>query len=131
MFKVGEVYKGWRVIGMEKNAYNQPVWSCKCECCGMERTFQTNQLKKRKLPCDCQRKVKIRNPTDRRLYHVHYEMTKDRSDVEVCDEWQDFFTFRDWALANGYEQGKRIHRLHLDEPYSPDNVEIRAPIKRV
>nr|WTB12094.1 HNH endonuclease [Streptomyces antimycoticus] len=41
--------------------------------------------------------------------------------ITVCDEWQDFAVFRDWALANGYADGKEIDRRDNDRGYSPDN----------
>ena len=42
-------------------------------------------------------------PTHKRLY-------KDKG-ITVCDEWQDFAVFRDWALAHGYVDGLTIDRI--------------------
>jgi hypothetical protein len=41
--------------------------------------------------------------------------------ITVCDEWQNFATFRAWALANGYADGKEIDRKDNDRDYSPAN----------
>ena len=41
--------------------------------------------------------------------------------VTVCDEWQKFEPFRDWALANGYKKELAIDRIDNDGNYSPDN----------
>lgn len=41
--------------------------------------------------------------------------------ITVCDEWQTFETFRDWALANGYASHLEIDRIDNDSGYRPDN----------
>lgn len=41
--------------------------------------------------------------------------------VVVCDEWQEFIPFKDWALANGYSDDLQIDRIDGDGNYTPDN----------
>lgn len=42
--------------------------------------------------------------------------------ITVCQEWEsDFWTFRNWAMSNGYKQGLTIDRIDNDKGYSPDN----------
>lgn len=41
--------------------------------------------------------------------------------IKVCDEWQEFEPFRDWALANGYADNLEIDRKRNAEGYAPDN----------
>lgn len=42
--------------------------------------------------------------------------------ITVCDEWRNSFpTFREWALANGFEPGLQLDRRDNEEGYSPDN----------
>lgn len=46
--------------------------------------------------------------------------------VTVCDEWQEYPPFREWAMANGYDPtAKRgeytIDRIDNAKGYSPDN----------
>lgn len=43
--------------------------------------------------------------------------------IRVCQEWQDFDAFREWALANGYRKDMSIDRINSDEGYCPDNCE--------
>lgn len=43
--------------------------------------------------------------------------------VEVCEGWQDFVAFRDWALANGYEDHLVLDRVDPGEGYCPENCE--------
>jgi hypothetical protein len=41
--------------------------------------------------------------------------------VRVCAVWQnDFFAFRDWSLAHGFEPGMQIDRVDTDGIYEPD-----------
>ena len=42
--------------------------------------------------------------------------------ITVCDEWKDSFeAFRDWAVANGYEEHLSIDRINNDGNYCPEN----------
>lgn len=41
--------------------------------------------------------------------------------ITVCAEWENFVTFRDWALSNGYRNNLTIERLDNDEGYCPAN----------
>lgn len=41
--------------------------------------------------------------------------------IEVCDEWEDYKTFKSWALSNGYVEGLTIERKDVEKGYFPDN----------
>ena len=42
--------------------------------------------------------------------------------ISVCDEWRESFAaFRDWALANGYQEGLSIDRIDVNGNYCPEN----------
>lgn len=41
--------------------------------------------------------------------------------IRVCDEWQEYIPFRDWALANGYSDDLSIERKDVDGNYCPEN----------
>lgn len=41
--------------------------------------------------------------------------------IRICDEWQDFEVFYEWALAHGYRQGLSIDRICNSRGYSPGN----------
>ena len=41
--------------------------------------------------------------------------------IAVCSLWNDFLSFRTWALENGYEEGKQLDRVDNERGYSPEN----------
>lgn len=41
--------------------------------------------------------------------------------IKVCESWQDFASFRIWALAHGYADGLTIDRRDNDQGYHPGN----------
>ena len=41
--------------------------------------------------------------------------------VSVCEEWNDFLNFKEWALDNGYKPGLTIERKDVDGNYEPSN----------
>ena len=41
--------------------------------------------------------------------------------VEVCNEWMEFSSFKEWAINNGYEEGLSIDRIDGDGDYEPSN----------
>ena len=42
--------------------------------------------------------------------------------ITVCDEWKNSFeAFRDWAIANGYQDDLTIDRIDVNGNYEPSN----------
>jgi hypothetical protein len=41
--------------------------------------------------------------------------------ITVCNEWEDYSTFKKWAMQNGYKEGLCIDRIDNFKGYSPDN----------
>ena len=59
-----------------------------------------------------------------RCYNPHcerYEYYGGRG-IAVCEIWRkDFTAFREWALANGYNEGLSLDRINNDGNYEPSN----------
>lgn len=41
--------------------------------------------------------------------------------IKVCSEWDDFQTFYDWAMMNGYRDDLTIDRIDVNGNYCPEN----------
>ena len=51
--------------------------------------------------------------------------------IKVCEEWQDWETFEQWANANGYDSGLSLLRVDKSEDYCPDNCMFGTASKSV
>lgn len=41
--------------------------------------------------------------------------------IKICTEWDDYASFRSWALSSGYRPGLKIDRIDNDKGYFPEN----------
>lgn len=41
--------------------------------------------------------------------------------IRMCEEWNDFSKFKEWALENGYDDNLTIERKNNNKGYNPDN----------
>lgn len=104
---------------------------CACEC-GNEIIDLLSKIKTgKKISCGC---TKERNKGTR-LYSIwsgmktrcynpnatYYSEYGGRG-IKMCDEWRnDFLSFKQWALNNGYQDDLTIDRLNNDKNYEPSN----------
>lgn len=115
-------------------------WLCKCDCGNYTSTPSTKTLRNGTCrSCGCIEKEKPNSRThgmsNTKLFAVWNSM-KQRClnqnsksyknyggrGITVCQEWQeDFQTFYDWAMANGYQEGLEIDRIYVNGNYEPDN----------
>lgn len=116
-------------------------WLCKCEC-GKE-SIKTGKLllNGHCKSCGCgEYENRVNNCTSHklsntRLYNIwcgmkqrcYYPKHKDFHNyggrgITVCEEWKnDFVSFYEWAIANGYQDDLTIDRIDVNGNYEPNN----------
>jgi len=59
----------------------------------------------------------------RRCYNPDERQARYYRGIQVCQEWQKFLGFKEWALANGYKEGLglSIERIDYYGNYEPNN----------
>ena len=116
------------------------LWKCKCDC-GNETIVYGYALKSGNTKsCGCLWKEATRAKSTThgmrhtKLYNVwcgikkrcYYEKNANYKDygargICVCDEWQKFEPFMEWALTNGYKEELSIDRIDTNGNYCPEN----------
>lgn len=122
VFLFGEVRNG--------HAY----WLCKCDCGGTCYVRGSHLICGNVSSCGCSKGNITHGESKTRLYNIWAGMrdrcTNQNSQayasygargIKICPEWDDYKSFRDWALANGYSEDLTIDRINNDDGYSPKN----------
>lgn len=126
-------------IGTEKN--RKPIWLCMCDCGNETFSNRSNLLQGKMKSCGCLKKEKTsllnksHGMRHTRPYRIWLNM-KNRCcnpngpnyanygarGITVCDEWKnDFQTFHEWAISNGYADNLSIDRIDVNGNYEPSN----------
>ena len=114
----------------------------KCGFCGTNFKANTNLIKRKSIKsCGCYQKRRTIEATKThglgytRLYNI-WSMMKDRTlnlkhrvyhnyggrGITICDEWKnDFMSFYNWAMSNGYSDELSIDRIDNNGNYEPSN----------
>ena len=139
------------VIGVSEEKYIDPktqkqyrMWDCKCEC-GNVISLRTSTLNGKNGPCQiscgCYKKEKARKAkfvhgdSKTRFHNIWEDMRRRCNDssrrsykdyggrgIKVCDEWQNnYLSFKEWALNNGYADDLSIERIDYNKGYNPEN----------
>lgn len=138
----GKRFGRWVVLMRAENTItNRSKWLCKCDC-GNIKTVKLHDLRNgRSKSCGCLRKEITRkqfsthHKTNTRLFRIWASMKtrclnpnasryKDWGGrgIGICAEWKNNFqSFYDWAISNGYSDDLSIDRIDNNGDYSPDN----------
>lgn len=118
-------------IGKKGNAI---LWRCKCECGNDCEVVTADLNRQHNVSCGCNRGLKhgkyktrlyrIYNAMKERCYNQHtvnYHLYGGRG-ITICKEWlNDFNSFYEWALNNGYKENLSIDRKDTSGNYEPSN----------
>lgn len=128
--KIGKVIKGYRVIDSRRKGNDTELF---LECLSCKNQYWKNKgFLRLEAKCPyCQGGRNYRNAegyTKERLYARYRNIIRRVRDprkydgVGICSEWEnDYLSFREWALNNGYDDSLTIDRIDNDKGYSPDN----------
>lgn len=128
---------------------NGTRWNCICDCGNKAVVASTSLRKGRSRSCGCLHEDELRQRKKHghaghiasgqlegrsRLYNI-WALMKQRCTnpnterysiyggrgIKVCDEWQEFKPFMEWANKNGYKKSASIDRIDPDGNYEPGN----------
>jgi hypothetical protein len=142
---VGQRFGRLRIVeraGHSKGRNKTIVWLCHCDC-GNECRVRGDHLRYGKqISCGCRRSERdhsnrITHDGSYTRLHVIWRGMRGRCrslshprfkdyggrGIEVCDPWQKFETFRDWAHQSGYQSTLTIDRIDNDGNYEPSNCQ--------
>jgi hypothetical protein len=115
---------------------NNPNWLCRCTCGNTIIVNSSNLKSGNTKSCGCLHKEKITKHGDvySRLYRIYRSM-KSRCNspnstpyknyggkgITYCKEWEDYSTFKKWALENKYDESLTLDRIDNNQGYYPEN----------
>lgn len=130
---IGERY-GRLVVTAKCLEYTK--WECLCDCGTIKEVRRDALIHGRQVSCGCFHKEKTttHGESKTRLYNVHKSLLQrctlpsagaypqyGAKGITVYPKWADYKTFRDWSLANGYDDTLSIDRIDGRKGYYPDN----------
>lgn len=138
--RVGNKYGRLLVIRRDHGKY----YECLCDC-GNTKIVSADHLGKDTNSCGClkreiMREKKTTHGEAKTRLHKLWCTIRERCNSEngsesnvyyargirMCDEWNDYTAFRDWAMANGYDPNAKrgtttIDRIDNEKGYCPEN----------
>ena len=130
----------WLVISKSHKVRHSWYWNCVCDCGNTAKIRGSHLIDGKSNSCGClaaelsaQRAFK-HGECDENIYHRWVSMRQRCNDpnyisaeyyskigVKVCEEWDDYLVFKEWALGNGFQEDLEIHRLDNWDDYCPEN----------
>ena len=137
----GKTFNRLTVIKRAEVEKKEVYYLCKCTC-GNEKIIRGKDLKYNKIKsCGCLNKEKTTERNTKhslrhtRIYRIwllmknrclnsKYHLFKNYGGrgITICNEWKnDFISFYNWAMKNGYEEHLTIDRINVNGNYEPSN----------
>lgn len=131
----GERFGHLIALERDTSATKNVRWICKCDC-GNIKSIEARKLTGGDVTsCGCMHYKWGHGMSDTRLYHIwctmkarclvptsHKYARYGGRGITICDEWaNDFMTFYNWAINNGYREDLSIDRIDNNCGYYPSN----------
>lgn len=121
---------------------HRSMWICRCDCGNVVSVSSGHLRYGDTKSCGCyksevsSKRKKTHGFSDKELLYNIWMDVKQRCfcktckafphyggrGIAVCDEWKnDYMSFRNWSLSNGYSEGLTIDRIDNDGWYAPNN----------
>lgn len=122
-----------------RSKFKEAYWLCRCAC-GNETIVRGRSLREGEtVSCGCMKGLIVgkklqthgesrigKNFRGSSLYHRWQSMKNAKNVIgiktPVCDEWQDFYVFSEWARSHGYNDKFFISRIDHNYGWFPENV---------
>lgn len=137
---IGDKYGDWEILSEDPRP-KEKYYNCKCKCGALKPVSKSNLRLGKSSHCNkgsCKRLAITHGLTETPLYGVWSAMKyriKNPTGNNRCYEgltiesdWMDFQVFHDWAIANGYIEGKTIDRIDSTLGYSATNCRWATPL---
>lgn len=129
------------ILELYKGNGDSAIWKCRCDCGNIAYITQHCLLYRPTKSCGCLRKEllskrsNLHHLSNTRIYkiwidikkrcynskHICYQNYGGRG-ITMCDDWKnDFKSFYNWSMNNGYQQNLSIDRINNDGNYEPSN----------
>jgi len=129
------------VLKLAPKQKHKVAWLCKCDCGKTTIVLATNLTGNRTRSCGCLKMEKLlqRSTTHNQRHTKIYEVWKTLKQrclnpnnkfyfryggrgITVCEDWKNNFTsFYEWSMKNGYKEGLSIDRIDNNGNYCPEN----------
>lgn len=138
--KEGDKFGNLTILKMPNGNLNKEKVLFKCDCGKEIFCYLNNVVRGTTTSCGCLRSYYAKQSRNchgesyGRLYqewsrmktrcynkNTHYYKNYGGRGIKVCDEWQTFLPFREWAYQNGYNDKLTLERKDVNGDYCPEN----------
>lgn len=128
------------VLSFAERRKTKIYWNCQCKHCGNVVQREGANIRKGLATCKCVHKKRIGESNskphrDTEIYSKWcgmknrcYNSNENKFNyyggrgIAVCDEWlNDFDSFYEWSIKNGWQKGYSIERKDVNSNYCPEN----------
>lgn len=121
------------------NGKSQWYWKVVCECGTIKEEHPHTLITGKVVSCGCYRlhdkpcHTKTHGESHTRLHDIWCGINRrcnpkstiseryGKRGITICEEWNDYEKFAEWARNNGYDDGLTIERIDVNGNYCPEN----------